>query len=54
VTTGEQPIRMLDFGCGDGAFTAALLDQVVYPSAVDNVDGLKTGYKGVTTRCVCR
>ena len=25
-TMGEQPIRMLDFGCGDGAFTAALLD----------------------------
>jgi trans-aconitate methyltransferase len=25
VTTGGQPIRMLDFGCGDGAFTAALL-----------------------------
>ena len=25
VATGDQPIRMLDFGCGDGAFTAALL-----------------------------
>ena len=25
VATDDQPIRMLDFGCGDGAFTAALL-----------------------------
>src|SRR5262244_2008979 len=27
VATGDQPIRMLDFGCGDGQFTAALLDR---------------------------
>ena len=29
VTMGDQPIRMLDFGCGDGAFTAALLDHTM-------------------------
>ena len=30
VTMGDQPIRMLDFGCGDGAFTAALLDHAAW------------------------
>ena len=30
VEAGDQPIRMLDFGCGDGAFTAALLDHAAW------------------------
>jgi SAM-dependent methyltransferase len=33
VATGDQPIRMLDFGCGDGQFTAALLGRVLWPPA---------------------
>jgi SAM-dependent methyltransferase len=31
VVTGDQPIRMLDFGCGDGQFTAALLSRALWP-----------------------
>src|SRR5262249_5667574 len=33
IATGDQPIRMLDFGCGDGQFTAALLSRVSWPPA---------------------
>jgi trans-aconitate 2-methyltransferase len=29
---GRGPIRMLDFGCGDGAFTHALLSELAWPS----------------------
>ena len=28
LATGERPLRMLDFGCGDGAFTSALLGRL--------------------------
>src|ERR671938_1335347 len=28
---GDSPIRMLDFGCGDGGFTAAFLGQSRFP-----------------------
>src|SRR4029453_7902628 len=28
VVMEDQPVRMLDFGCGDGQFTAALLGRV--------------------------
>ena len=34
VTMGDQPIRMLDFGCGDGTFTAALLDHAAWQPAL--------------------
>jgi SAM-dependent methyltransferase len=30
-STGDSPIRILDFGCGDGGFTAALLGSVSVP-----------------------
>jgi trans-aconitate 2-methyltransferase len=33
VTAGDQPIRMLDFGCGDGTFTAALLARAAWSPA---------------------
>jgi len=28
VSMGDSPLRTLDFGCGDGGFTAALLGRV--------------------------
>ena len=28
----DRTLRMLDFGCGDGAFTAALLEHVCWPT----------------------
>ena len=31
VALGDSPLRMLDFGCGDGGFTAALLDSLRLP-----------------------
>jgi SAM-dependent methyltransferase len=31
LTIGDKPIRMLDFGCGDGGFTAALLSRSRFP-----------------------
>jgi SAM-dependent methyltransferase len=33
MATGHQPIRMLDFGCGDGQFTAALLGRAPWLQA---------------------
>lgn len=31
VARGDNPLRMLDFGCGDGGFTAALLGSLCLP-----------------------
>src|SRR5512145_2596372 len=30
---GDSPLRLLDFGCGDGGFTAALLGSICLPPA---------------------
>jgi SAM-dependent methyltransferase len=33
VALGDGPLRLLDFGCGDGGFTAALLGNICVPPA---------------------
>ena len=33
VALGDSPLRLLDFGCGDGGFTAALLGSICLPPA---------------------
>lgn len=33
LAAGDRPLRLLDVGCGDGAFTAALLARTGWPSA---------------------